>query len=648
MRKIGHILIILILVLSGFVLELSIAPIKVSAYTPHDPIYIKGDVDFATQAATEGWRGDGTKETPYIIEGYEIDTSSAHGIEINSTTVYFIIRDSWISNLFAEDNLFHGIVFQNVTNGIITNCSIENNLDGISVYLSYGNTIINNNISNNWWGISLDHSNRNSITANTLYSNYHAGIDLWSSVNENITGNIMIENGIFIWGSSIENWNSHNIDLSNTVNSKPVYYWKNQIGETVLSDPGQIILANCSNVRIEEQNIYDGTAGILIGFSSNNNIINNNISNNVYGRYLYSSHSNNITNNTAFNNICGIKLVFSHRNNIEYNNLIENSYGLYLDGGSSENNIAHNFAKLNNCGIFSSISFKNNITRNDIHFSDRDGIELLYSDENNVIANNISNTNWSAIEILSSDKNIIEDNVVSYNKEGMYIDSSRENLIINNMMSNNVAGIYVFEATYNNITDNNFSSNTHAGIKVWWSEDNYFTKNNVQNNDMGIKLYGSTNNSFTYNTIISNDNCGIYIGDSNNNIFHHNNLNNQYQLNQYDSSSNTWDDGIGGGNYWSDYDGIDGDDDGIGDTKIPHHDVDNYPLMEPVGVVGSDEDSSKDVFSLYLFPLVIIFIILPICWIIIIIVLRRPKKQKPIKIPPETESQESPSNQPKF
>ncbi|MFO8109268.1 MAG: hypothetical protein R6U17_01905 [Thermoplasmata archaeon] len=45
------------------------------SYTVRSPIRIDGDSDFASQAAQEGWPGDGSTENPYVIEGYEIDVS---------------------------------------------------------------------------------------------------------------------------------------------------------------------------------------------------------------------------------------------------------------------------------------------------------------------------------------------------------------------------------------------------------------------------------------------------------------------------------------------------------------------------------------------------------------------------------------------
>jgi hypothetical protein len=65
-----------------------------------------------------------------------------------------------------------------------------------------------------------------------------------------------------------------------------------------------------------------------------------------------------------------------------------------------------------------------------------------------------------------------------------------------------------------------------------------------------------------------------------NTIFENKFIQNAVQISLHESFD-IWHDEKNEGNYWSDYSGRDLNDDGIGDTQLPHQGVDNYPLMKP-------------------------------------------------------------------
>ncbi|MHA1480462.1 MAG: hypothetical protein ACTSQZ_03455, partial [Candidatus Thorarchaeota archaeon] len=76
--------------------ETQIGTFEIS-YDEHAVINIDNDTDFATQAANEGWDGDGAVDDPYVIDNYNI-TADGNCIDIRDVTVSFIIQSCFINS----------------------------------------------------------------------------------------------------------------------------------------------------------------------------------------------------------------------------------------------------------------------------------------------------------------------------------------------------------------------------------------------------------------------------------------------------------------------------------------------------------------------------------------------------------------------
>jgi parallel beta-helix repeat protein len=169
--------------------------------------------------------------------------------------------------------------------------------------------------------------------------------------------------------------------------------------------------------------------------------------------------------------------------------------------------------------------------------------------------------------------------------------------------------------TQNRIVDNNLSDNRYSGLLMSFTSGNRVAHNTVRDNKgSGITLsrdgLGHSDNLVCYNEI-ANNTCGIelvdYIGDG---IYGNNFFNNQQQarVSTYTPGCTTradaWDDGYpSGGNYWSNYTGVDSNEDGIGDTPyvIDPNNIDHYPLMNPYGTPPSSISTSPACASIYSF-----------------------------------------------
>ncbi|MGD0977532.1 MAG: NosD domain-containing protein [Candidatus Bathyarchaeia archaeon] len=199
--------------------------------------------------------------------------------------------------------------------------------------------------------------------------------------------------------------------------------------------------------------------------------------------------------------------------------------------------------------------------------------------------------------------------------EDLYIDKNltltgdnRETTILNglggyfginvNSTSVNITGFTVVNATVGMYLENcggstvfgNEVAGSDANITVWevgiwlYSSNNSVVSDNIVHDDgtYGIVLCGhSSEDTVTLNTI-NDSGGGLAVSGEGSLICHNNFVNNQNQAVILDSFHNDWNN-TREGNYWSDYNGTDANQDGIGDTPyvVDANNTDFYPLMEP-------------------------------------------------------------------
>lgn len=521
---------------------------RLASLTPHSPISINGDSDFSTQATSESWNGSGTAGDPYMIENYEIDaTSSSCGIIISNTQSHFTIRNcslhgaslagiellsmvnGTISNNTCYNNVQYGIyiVTSNLNSVLENNCS-DNGAAGICFQSSTDCMIENNTCDRDFRGIYLYLSSDDNWLANNSCSDQEYGILLYTSVNCTLRDNLLNSDGIVIWGNQLNFWNRHDIDSSNEVNSKPVYYYRDETKTTVPSGAGQVILANCQNMIIENQNASDATYGIEVGYSRNCTIANNSCrGNEYYGIVLVSSDNNTVSNNSCCNNKnMGIYLSSSDLDNVSNNICRNNSYYAIYVLTSASNLMLNNSCSGDTVGIY--VDSSTSITLRDNQM-DREGIFIYGLSLNEWITHSIDTSNevngrpvyyyafQSGITIPSNAGQVILANCTSMTMDnlnltnasaGIELAFSQRNTVSNSTIEyDSEYGILLFSSDRNVITLNDCSNNSNQGLFLVGSSDNTVRENRFADNQQyGVCLYMNSNRNLVWNNTFLRNN----------------------------------------------------------------------------------------------------------------------------------------------
>jgi len=197
---------------------------------------------------------------------------------------------------------FYGGVLLHASNGSsVVGNDIENVGYGPGVYTDFssGCTIIGNKIARASMGIAVQYSDNNLISGNSITDSPY-GFGFYRTSNNVLRSNSMT-NTTYMNFDFLPAGVNNDVDASNTVDGKPIYYWVNRRDATVPTDAGDVILVYCKNITVQNLNLTSKGSAIQLHNTTDSSIIKNDITNSYSGIYFEYSSNNLIYHNNFIN-----------------------------------------------------------------------------------------------------------------------------------------------------------------------------------------------------------------------------------------------------------------------------------------------------------------------------------------------------------
>lgn len=472
--------------------------------------------------------------------------------------------------------------------------------------------------------IELNQADNVTVTNTNIFSLWAAGLTIYQSSHDNISGNTVtgMVAGIFVYGlyNTISD-NAINMSLTDpyfsgipagiAIHSSYTTVTDNTIYIPTTSD-GLILDAQHSLIS---DNNFTVTGGNSIGIYvlDGNNLIENNIINatgsSTYGIKIQSGsqfstvswNKINITGNGSYAvySVAGFDHIFL--NNMSVTGSFAFGISVSASGTGSSNVSSNNvfISGSGSVGIYSNL-YNSTIASNAVVVRGNSAYGIDSLALGNILNNNVSVNGTSVYGLYSSlnDRRISGNNLsVNGNSSfGMYITGGSFLIISGNIVT--AAGNHD-NATWLSGSDTTFSSNTITagltnGTALFVDKstiNSYILNNTLSYSSMGFQIGAATGILFKGNSFY-NDTSLFRITGLSSNTYYHNNFVNYSTYSISASSTSIWDNGYpSGGNYWSGYVSTDlysgpgqniSGPDGIGDTQfnISGNNIDYYPLMK--------------------------------------------------------------------
>ena len=283
-------------------------------------------------------------------------TNNYKGIEVSSST-----HNNDISGNYLFSNTYEAIVLDYSSNQTISGNVIIDHSKGILIGSDFNN-ITNNKIVDCGRGIHVNTGSHNNLFRNNMTENSF-GLTIQHSTGNTLGENLMNNNtcGFIILGIDLPHF-MHDVDKSNTVGNRPIYYWIDAHNSSVPTDAGCVVLVECTNITVQNLNLsICNWHGVAVTYSRNITVSDNYIvDNDEYAIWLRNSSECYIarnylkgfialqlqysSNNTFFGNTLtaggnwgSVNLLQSSNNTFYHNNFTDN-YSHYLIDSLSVNN----------------------------------------------------------------------------------------------------------------------------------------------------------------------------------------------------------------------------------------------------------------------------------------------------------------------